>query len=150
MITKRLHLKVNGKEEDIKIQYTLLSWNGMAAFRRTGMKSSTWYTEYNRYKKCAIIDNRAPKWYAELMAINEMLYGGELDHLIPDLRAGCYRCHDIEAFVADLAGEHRDEYIMARLAIYNELAENNAFTQRSHDEVMFARWMLDGLLNMEN
>lgn len=145
MITKRLHLNINGKEETVEIHYTLLSWNGMAAYRRTGLTNATWYTEYNRHKKCAIIDNRAPKWYIELMALNEMLFGGQLDYLMPDLRAGCYRCHDIEAFIADLAGEHRNEYILARLAVYDEFTEKNVFLQRSRDEVMFARWMLAGL-----
>ncbi len=83
---------------------------------------------YNIRTRKIFVDIDAPEWYKELAALHEMVCcGHRYERLIPALSYTNpnQRCACIEEFIIKHAGEHRQEYIEKRLAMFKSLLDND-------------------------
>ena len=149
MVTRSLHIMVNNEEKEVKIVFNLIDWEGTEKFQLSGLKEANWYTEYDeeeRYR-CAVVNWMAPTWYIELASLFEMIYTGhEYQELIPGLRNDMYRCCTVEKFILGIAGDRLDDYIDARIRMYDDIIKNEAYTlQKNYEAITHARNYLVGL-----
>lgn len=149
MVTRSLNLMINGKEERVKIVFNLIDWPNTESFKASGLQDENWHTEYDTRSdyRCAVVNWMAPTWYIELASLFELIYEGrEYEEFIPELRNDSFRCSMVEKFIVSIAGEHRDDYINARITMYDDIIKHNAYTlQKSHEAVAHARNLLVGL-----
>ena len=129
----------------MKIVFNLIDWPNTESFKASGLQDENWHTEYDARSNyhCAVVNWMAPTWYIELASLFEQIYEGrEYEQFIPELRNDISRCGMVEKFIVSIAGEHRDDYINARIGKCNDdIIEGTMLTpvKKSREAVAYAR-----------
>ena len=124
MITKRLNI---GKKE-IQIKYHPCDWTESPFVKERNLTSiSRWIVNYDMMNKCTYVSKDAPSWYVDLACLYEEICIGGLYDEILNLPPGDSRCRRVEEFILCIAGEHREEYIRARIDMYEQLLEKKGY-----------------------
>ena len=149
MVTRSLNIIVDNKEIQVKIIFNTVEWPATESFKAYGLKEENWHTEYDGNYRCAVINWLAPTWYIDLASLFELIYEGhEYQELIPELEDDIFRCGVVEKFIVGIAGEHREDYINARIKMYDDIIEHKAYTlQKNFEAVAYARSTLIELRN---
>lgn len=145
MITRKLSLDINGESKEIEIRFNLRDWANDEHAQYYGIKQTQWFTHYEPSENCTLVDFYASTWYIELACIFKQIYLlGEYKELIPDLSEdGDERRAQVERFIISIAGPHREEYIRARHAMYNEILSCHACATRERIRILHAAVMLE-------
>ena len=134
MVTQRLHLSNNDHDIEFDINYRVKELGDGPVFRKLNI-DTTWYCEYDRYRDCGVFDAAAPIWYIHLATICETACHNPdfASRLGLDITASENPRADAEAFVANKAGKHRQQYIAARMSLYCMFLSRDLYRHR-HDE----------------
>ena len=92
--------------------------------------------------KCTYVSKDAPSWYVDLVCLHEEIcIGGRYDDIL-DLPSGDFRRKGVEEFILSIAGEHREEYIRARIDMYEQLLEKKGYAPGMDARMRYALAML--------
>ena len=124
MITKRLNIGT----ETVQIKYRPRDWMKLPFVRERNLTGITkWLVSYDFMGKFTYVSEDAPSWYVDLACLHEEIcIGGRYDDIL-DLPPGDSRCRGVEEFILSIAGEHREEYIRARIDMYEQLLEKKGY-----------------------
>ena len=149
MVTRSLNIIVDKKEIQVKIIFNTVEWPATESFKAYGLQEENWHTEYDSNYRCAVVNWLAPTWYIELASLFELIYEGrEYEEFVPELRNDIFRCSMVEKFIVSIAGEHREDYINARIKMYDDIIKHKAYTlQKNFEAVAYARSTLIELRN---
>lgn len=124
MIIKRLNIGT----EEVLIKYHPCDWTKSPFVKERNLASiSKWIVNYDMMNKYTYVSKDAPSWYVDLACLHEEIcIGGRYDDIL-DLPPGDSRCRGVEEFILSIAGEHREEYIRARIDMYEQLLEKKGY-----------------------
>ena len=145
MITRKLNLNINGESKEVEIRFNLRDWANDEYAKYYNIKHTKWLTHYDPIANCTLVDFFAPTWYIELACIFKEIYLlGMYEELVPGLiEDDEFRFEQVERFIISIAGEHREDYIRARHAMYNDLLANYACAHESRGGMLRAAVMLE-------
>ena len=155
MVKKSLNITVNGKEQSVVIRFQYTDWSSSKKREDSeeckvrGTEEKMWYTscDNNGSYHYAVVSQLAPMWYIELASLFEMINNcNEYQNLIPGLCNDSFRRKRIEEFIVDnAAGEHRKDYIDARLSMYDDMIINKSYGREGQVAIINACNLLAGL-----
>lgn len=140
MVEKRMHIIFNGISYEVAIRYRIKDWKSSIVMEQLGIKDPTWLMQYDKHCNCATVDKDAPNWYIKLATLHEMicvghLYGDIVSEIMQeDIQEGAHHCESVERFILKIADEHRQEYIEARIKMF-ELILEKRLNPTMQDEV---------------
>ena len=139
MIIKRLNI---GTEEAL-IKYHPCDWTKSPFVKERNLTSiSKWIVNYDMMNKYTYVSKDAPSWYVDLVCLHEEIcIGGRYDDIL-DLPSGDFRRKGVEEFILSIAGEHREEYIRARIDMYEQLLEKKGYAPGMDARMRYALAML--------
>jgi len=144
VVKREMHVNVDGEDKVITVQFATRDWASMEAVKLLGLEHPQWLVAYDKEQGCALIDWMAPLWYMELASLHEMIcVGGCYQDLVPDLDDSDHHCEAVELFILSIAGEHREEYIRARHAMFNDVLGHNACAPDMRQRMMHTLVMLE-------
>ena len=139
MIIKRLNIGT----EEVLIKYHPRDWTKSPLVRERNLTGiAKWLVSYDFMGKFTYVSEDAPSWYVDLACLHEEIcIGGRYDDIL-DLPPGDFRRKGVEEFILSIAGEHREEYIRARIDMYEQLLEKKGYAPGMDARMRYALAML--------
>lgn len=139
MIIKRLNIGT----KEIQIKYHPCDWTKSPFVKERNLTSITkWLVSYDFMGKFTYVSEDAPSCYVDLACLHEEIYiGGRYDDIL-DLPSGDFRRKGVEEFILSIAGEHREEYIHARIEMYEQLLKKKGYAPGMDARMRYALAML--------
>ena len=131
MVEKRMHIVFNGITYEPKIRFRVKDWKSSLVMEQLQIKDPTWLVQYDKHRNCATVDKDAPTWYIELATLHEMIcVGGLYEDIVNKalrngIEEGIHRCESVERFILKIAGIHRQDYIEARIKMFELILEKH-------------------------
>ncbi len=139
MITKRLNIGT----EEVLIKYHPCDWMKLPFVRERNLTGiAKWLVSYDFMDKFTYVSKDAPSWYVDLACLHEEIcISGQYDDIL-NLPSGDFRRKGVEEFILSIAGEHRGEYIRARIEMYEQLLEKKGYAPGMDVHMYYALAML--------
>ena len=124
MIIKRLHIGT----KTVQIKYRPRDWMKLPFVRERNLTGITkWLVSYDSMGKFTYVSEDAPSWYVDLACLHEEIcIGGRCEDAL-FFPSDDSRCKSVEEFILGIAGEHREEYIRARIDMYEQILEKKGY-----------------------
>lgn len=124
MITKSLRIGT----ETVRIKYRPRDWTESPLVRERNLTGiAKWLVSYDFMGKFTYVSEDAPSWYVDLACLHEEIcIGGRYDGILY-FPSDDTRCKSVEEFILGIAGEHREEYIRARIEMYEQLLKKKGY-----------------------
>lgn len=143
IVVNEMHVNIDGKGMTLEVRFETCNWGDDVAVKQLGLEHTKWLVAYSEKGKFAFVDTFAPEWYINLAALHEMICMGDYyQDLVPGLDDSDHRCEAVERFILSIAGEHREDYIRARHAMFGDVMGHNACNPKMRPRMTHTAAML--------
>ncbi len=127
----------------MQIKYRPRDWTKSQLVRECNLTDiAKWLVFYDFMDKFTYVSEDAPSWYVDLACLHEEIcIGGRYDDILK-LPSSDFRRKGVEEFILSIAGEHREEYIRARIEMYEQLLEKKGYAPGMDIHMYYALAML--------